>query len=165
MHMSHVIELAPPADFDFIIGSWRVRHRRLNERLTGCTEWTAFEGFSTTRKILGGYGNVEDNILGFPDGEVRASAVRSYDRANRTWAIWWIDGRNPHYPDAPVIGGFDGTTGLFFADDVLGGRPIKVRFTWTAVPDEPPRWEQAFSPDGGATWETNWTMTFFREDG
>jgi hypothetical protein len=24
------------------------------------------------------------------------------------------------------------------------------------------RWEQAFSDDGGATWETNWTMDFAR---
>jgi hypothetical protein len=25
-----------------------------------------------------------------------------------------------------------------------------------------PRWEQAFSPDGGQSWETNWKMTFRR---
>lgn len=38
----------------------------------------------------------------------------------------------------------------------------KVRFTWTAIPGEHPRWEQAFSNDAGQTWETNWKMEFFR---
>ena len=64
---------AAPADFDFIIGDWHVRHRRLNSRLTGCTDWTEFKGMSSTRKILGGFGNVEDNLLCFPEAEVRAA--------------------------------------------------------------------------------------------
>jgi hypothetical protein len=69
----------PPSDFDFMIGDWRVHHRRLNSRLAGCTDWTEFTGESSTRKILGGFGNVEDNLLHFPDGDVRAVAVRSFD--------------------------------------------------------------------------------------
>ncbi|HEY6641831.1 hypothetical protein [Povalibacter sp.] len=149
-----------PTDFDFIIGDWRVLHRRLNSRLTGCTDWTEFEGLSSTRKILGGFGNVEDNILGFPEGEVRAAAVRSFDRSARRWSIWWLDGRNPHQLDTPVVGEFTGNTGVFFADDSLRGLPIKVRFIWNANPGMNPTWEQAFSPDAGKTWETNWTMEF-----
>ena len=87
-----------PSDFDFIIGDWHVQHRRLDSRLSGCTDWTEFPGLSSTRKILGGYGNVEDNVLHFPDGEVRAAAFRSYDDASQEWAIWWLDGRYPAPP-------------------------------------------------------------------
>ena len=62
-----------PTDFDFMIGNWNVHHRRLNSRLTGCTTWTEFHGTSSTQKFLGGFGNVEDNILCFPGAEVGAS--------------------------------------------------------------------------------------------
>ena len=67
---------SPPTDFDFIIGSWRVAHRRLDERLVGCSTWTEFAGTSTTRKVLQGFGNVEDNELHFPGGSVRALGHR-----------------------------------------------------------------------------------------
>lgn len=151
-----------PTDFDFIIGDWTVRHRRLNSRLTGCTEWTEFTGLSSTRKILGGFGNVEDNVLQFPDGDVRAAAFRSFDAESGTWAIWWLDHRSPHRLDVPVVGRFTGPVGVFYAGDTLNGAPIKVRFIWHANPGGNPTWEQAFSADAGVTWETNWTMEFVR---
>lgn len=152
-----------PSDFDFIIGDWHVQHRRLDSRLSGCADWTEFSGLSSTRKILGGFGNVEDNVLRFPDGEVRAAAFRSYNDASQEWAIWWLDGRAPHHLDVPVVGRFDGPVGVFHAKDSLDGRPLDVRFIWTVNPGGNPRWEQAFSIDGGTTWETNWVMVFVRQ--
>ncbi len=77
-----------PDDFDFIIANWTVEHSRLKERLTGCQEWVDFSGESSTRKILGGLGNVEDNLLYLPEGDYRAAAFRSYDTASKQWAIW-----------------------------------------------------------------------------
>lgn len=159
--MSNAQSMAP-VDFDFIVGHWTVEHRRLNQRLAGCDEWTEFTGSSTTRKILRGFGNVEDNVLHFPEGAVHAAAFRSFDPSTGLWAIWWLDGRSPHQLDVPVKGRFDGGVGAFYADDVLEGRPIRVRFLWFPNPDADPRWEQAFSPDGGKTWEVNWVMHFRR---
>ena len=158
--MSLPADPAAPLDFDFIIGDWRVRHRRLNARLCGCTEWTDFDGLSSTAHILGGFGNLEDNVLHFPEGTFRAAAMRSYCAKTHSWSIWWLDGRNPTRLDIPVTGKFSDHVGVFFADDVLDGKAIKVRFTWTATPGRNPRWEQAFSGDAGASWETNWTMEF-----
>lgn len=51
--------------------------------------------------------------------------------------------------------------GIFFGDDVHEGRPVRVRFIWRSA-DGTAQWEQAFSPDGGTTWETNWVMDFTR---
>lgn len=151
-----------PSDFDFAIGDWRVLHRRLKERLTGCTQWVEFDGEMSTRKVLGGFGNVEDNRLHLPEGDYRAVALRSFDPRAGVWAIWWLDGRAPGQIDVPVTGRFDGRVGTFYADDVLDGTPIKVRFIWNATDPDRPRWEQAFSNDGGHSWETNWTMQFSR---
>ena len=162
--MQNISQTVPPPDFDFIIGTWQVSHRRLNARLQGCKDWTEFQGTSATRKILGGFGNVEDNVLHFPEGDVRAAAIRSYDPKTRTWAIWWLDGRAPQSLDPPMVGSFSDTVGTFLANDVLDGRPIQVRFIWRTNPGSNPTWEQAFSADAGATWETNWTMEFQSSD-
>ena len=41
-------------DFDFEVGKWQVRHRRLKERLVGCDDWEEFNGTSETWPVLGG---------------------------------------------------------------------------------------------------------------
>lgn len=148
--------------FDFEFGRWTVRHRRLKERLAGCSDWEEFDGFSETRPVLGGNGNIEDNLLEFPGGAFRAIAVRSFDAASQTWAIWWLSANDPHQMDVPVVGKFENGNGAFFAEDVLRGEPVSVRFLWLHTGTQTPRWEQAMSQDGGKTWETNWTMDFKR---
>ncbi len=149
-------------DFDFQIGSWNVSHRRLKERLSNCIDWEEFGGTSQMRTILGGNGNVEDNAIEFPSGTYKAIALRSFDPASQSWAIWWLSSTAPHTLDVPVIGRFLKGTGSFFADDTLRGNPVRVRFLWLRTDTQSPRWEQAMSADGGQSWETNWTMDFTR---
>lgn len=40
--------------------------------------------------------------------------------------------------------------------------PVDVRFVWQHVDDVTAAWEQAFSTDGGTTWDTNWYMEMTR---
>lgn len=157
------IILSSPNDFDFVIGDWTVKHRRLKERLVGSEDWIEFDGTMSTRKILGGDGNLEDNFLDLPGDPYRAIALRAFDALTMQWSIWWLDGRDPARLDVPVVGRFADGKGLFYANDQVGGVPIKIRFTWFSS-DIEPRWEQAFSNDDGSTWETNWTMDFYRAD-
>jgi hypothetical protein len=42
------------------------------------------------------------------------------------------------------------------------GRTVKVQFMWTDFGDDRAQWEQAFSYDGGQTWDTNWVMSMTR---
>ena len=149
-------------DFDFLTGHWRVLHRRLRERLAGIEEWQEFDGTCVMQTMLGGQGNIDDNVLNLPAGAYRATSIRAFDPRTGRWAIWWLDARNPHRLDEPVMGGFERGVGTFYADDTLNGRPIRVRFRWTDTRAGSPRWEQAFSADAGKSWETNWTMTFVR---
>jgi hypothetical protein len=149
-------------DFDFLFGDWGVRHRRLRERLAGCDDWDEFDGSCRARSVLDGAGNVDDNFLELPDGVYRAVTLRAFDATTGAWSIWWLDGRRPDRLDPPVIGRFENGIGRFHGDDVFAGRPIRVRFLWDVADPRAPRWEQAFSTDGGDTWETNWTMDFSR---
>ena len=153
----------PPSgarDFDFLRGHWRVHHRRLRQRLAGCSSWDEFLGYSRMQTLLGGQANVDDNLLHLPDGDYRALSLRSFDPRTHQWSIWWLDGRHPLSLDTPVVGRFANGVGLFMAEDRFDGRPIRVRFTWSETTGQSPRWAQAFSADGGQTWETNWTMRF-----
>ncbi len=149
-------------DFDFFFGAWRVEHRRLKQWLAGCTEWGTFGGNCTVQPILGGQGNLDDNVIELPAGSYRAITLRAFDPATERWAIWWLDARHPHSLDVPMIGHFTDGVGTFFADDTIDGRAIKVRFLWTDITKTGCRWQQAFSSDGGASWETNWIMNFTR---
>jgi hypothetical protein len=149
-------------DFDFFIGTWAVQHRRLKSRLNGCADWEDFTGHAVTRSILGGMGNLDDNILHLPAASYRAVTLRSYDPVAGQWSIWWLDGRNPGVLDAPMRGRFGDGRGEFFANDLFDGKPIVVRFIWSDITPASARWEQAFSADDGASWETNWVMTFTR---
>lgn len=151
-------------EFDFLHGAWCVRHRRLAERLAGSNDWEEFDGTSTTSPILGGHGNIEDNLIHFPGGSYRAAALRSFDAETGEWAIWWLDQRNPHVVDVPVVGKFRDGVGVFLADDTLSGIAIVVRFRWLDIGADTCRWEQAFSDDRGESWETNWIMEFSRQN-
>jgi hypothetical protein len=154
-------------DFDFLVGRWNVLHHRLKERLAGSTQWDDFTGTSTLQKLMDGQANVDDNLINLPSGPYRAASLRSFDPNTRQWAIWWLDARDPHHPlDPPVVGSFSRNIGTFYADDTFKGHPIRVRYLWSDITPSSCHWEQAFSPDGGKTWETNWIMDFTRvQDG
>jgi hypothetical protein len=148
-------------DFDFWLGEWATRNRRLRERLAGSDEWEEFPARVRAWKILDGHGNA-DEFRTDHDGGFVGMSFRFFDPATRQWSIYWADSRRPGLLDPPVLGGFDGDVGLFEGDDSFDGRPIRVRFTWSGVTTPTPRWVQAFSDDGGKTWETNWEMDFTR---
>ncbi|HZW91991.1 MAG TPA: hypothetical protein VFF64_03380 [Candidatus Eremiobacteraceae bacterium] len=150
-------------DFDFLVGQWQVHHRQLKERLTNSREWVEFDGTLITRSLMDGWANMGDNVFKMPGGDVRGVSLRSYDPKTREWAVWWLDGRNPSANlDPPIKGHFENGVGSFYSSDNLRGKPIRVRVTWSQITSTSARWEQAFSADGGKTWETNWVSEFRR---
>lgn len=146
--------------FDFLHGIWRVHHHRLRNRLAHSSEWEDFEGTSQCWAILGGDGNVDDNVIQVPSGTYRASTMRVFDTKSGVWRIWWYDARNVDTVEPPLVGSFHDGVGTFYADDSWQGKPIRVRFLWRSIGENAARWEQAFSDDDGKTWETNWVMSF-----
>jgi len=163
--MSETLQAEATArDFDFLLGSWNVANRRLKRRLAGADDWEEFAATSVARPILDGSGN-EDVFTTDHDGGFVGMSFRFFDSERQRWAIYWADSRRPGELDPPLFGHFDGEVGVFHGEDVFKGRPILVRFVWSGVTTSTPRWEQAFSDDGGRTWETNWVMDFTPAEG
>ncbi len=153
--------MSSATDFDFLMGSWTVRNRYLGERLRGSEDWEEFEATSEARPLPGVLGNEDEFRTEFQGGFVGMS-FRFFDPEEGRWSIYWADSRRPGVLDPPVFGGFANGAGVFEGPDVIAGRPILVRFTWSKVDTDEPRWEQAFSADAGESWETNWVMDFAR---
>ncbi len=149
------------SDFDFLIGQWRVHHRQLSTRMAHCQRWQEFTGRSEARKILGGFGIIDESIFFEPHGTYRSMSLRTFDTETNVWSIWWYDGRLPARLLPPVSGKFQDSIGVFLGERVIEGAPVCVRYVWTRH-DDAPRCEQAFSANHGETWETTWVMEFRR---
>lgn len=146
--------------FGFREGEWLVRNRRLREVLVGSDDWYEFEGRSTSRTHLGGAVSVDD----FRSDVINGFTVRTWDASAGLWRIYWSNADTGEL-GTPVEGTVGPTGGDFLADEDWNGTPITCRFRWSRLDTDSPRWEQAFSTDGGATWETNWVSDFQRLDG
>ena len=151
-------------DFDFFMGRWNVHGRRLRERLKGSHEWIDIDATTVARPFLSGLGNEDEFHTDFWPGFVGMS-FRFFNPHTKKWSIYWADNRSGGVElveGPPVVGSFSGDVGIFEGPDTFEGRPIVVRYTWSRVNTPSPRWEQAFSEDGGKTWETNWVNDFTR---
>jgi hypothetical protein len=139
-----------------------VSHRKLKERLVGSQEWVEFAGTCRAWELLDGKANVEEHWLEDPIGAYKAAAFRRTDPSTGSWSIWWFDPRVSRV-EPPVEGTFVDGVGTFCADDRLCGKTIRVRFLWHSITSDSASWEQAFSADGGETWEENRIMRFERQ--
>ncbi len=148
-------------DFDFLIGRWHDRHRRLRERLKGSTSWEEFEGTTVHRKILGGLGNISEHSMDRAAGQMTAVSLRFFDPSAQQWSIYWATSVHAAL-ETPMIGGFEQGRGEFYAQELFEGRHIFSRFIWSDITATSCHWEQAFSDDGGKTWETNWIWDLTR---
>jgi hypothetical protein len=148
-------------DFDFFIGRWKGHNRRLRERLKNCDEWEEFEGTSVCRKILGGIGNMDEVTFHRDTGYAEGFTLRLFDPKSQEWLIYWAASSGGKL-ELPMIGKFENGRGEFYAHEVFENRHVYSRFIWSEITGTSCRWEQAFSIDGGKTWETNWIADFTR---
>jgi hypothetical protein len=150
-------------DFDFLVGRWRVHHRTLKVRLANSHDWIEFEGTLVNQPLMRGFSNVDDTVFEKPGAPFRGVALRSFDSKTQQWSIWWLDSRTPLGPvEPPMRGGFRDGVGTFYEDETFNGKPVRTRFLWTKITPTSGHWEQAYSPDGGKTWETNWVQDIVR---
>jgi hypothetical protein len=142
-------------DFDFMLGTFNIKIRRLRHPLHGSNDWYEMTGTTTARSILNGSGNIEEGVLDGPDGRLNAVMVRLYSPKSREWSLnWTVEGRGRF--DVPTVGAFKDGRGEFYDQEAFEGRTILVRYVWSDTTTSTPHFEQSFSADGGKTWELNW---------
>jgi hypothetical protein len=148
-------------DFDFLVGTWDVVNHRLVKPLTGSTEWARIPATAVCHGVLfGGAANLDE--ITFPTEGFSGLTLRLYDPEAEQWSLNWVNSRAGRLTP-PVVGRFDEDgVGRFEGVDEFDGRPIRCRFLWSGITPTSARWEQAFSDDGGRTWEDNWVMEFSR---
>src|SRR5215469_5539906 len=146
-------------DFDFLLGSWKIHLKRRLRPLTGSNQWVEFDGTVVCRSIWNGLAEVEEFNVDSPEKKIyiQGLAVRLYNPKNHQWSIYWANRKNGVFDAAPQIGHFTNGRGEFYGQDTTeDGRPVYVRFAWTNINSAAPHFEQAYSEDGGTTWEVNW---------
>jgi hypothetical protein len=147
-------ETSSEHDFDFLVGDWKLRNRKLKSRLTRSDEWMTFESSVEMHQILGGVGNIDKYTEQVGDKPYEGVALRLFNTKTKLWSIYWADS-NSGALDPPVVGSFANKLGHFFARDTYKGQKIIVVFRWDVRNPQRPIWSQAFSTDEGKTWEWN----------
>jgi hypothetical protein len=142
-------------DFDFEIGKWDTHLWRLEHPLSHSNSWVEYWGTTEVRKVWNGRANLVELDVKGPAGHIEALSLRLYNPQSHEWSLNFASsaggGMSP-----PTIGAFKDGRGEFHDKETFNGRPILVRFVISDIKPDSCRFEQAFSEDGGKTWEVNW---------
>jgi hypothetical protein len=151
----------PSHDFDFDLGAWHTHSRRLLHPLTGSTEWVEMDGTTTVTKVWNGRANLAEYQAEGPAGRVELLSLRWFNPAAHEWNL---DFATPSVGTLgiPGVGAFKNRRGDFYDQESIGGKTILVRFSIWGISPDTAQSEQAFSDDGGKTWEVNWINQYTR---
>jgi hypothetical protein len=150
-------------DFDFNIGTWKTHIRRLQHPLTGSTTWTEMNGTVVVRRIWDGRAQLEEVEADGPNGHFEDLALFLYNPQSHQWNFTFANSKVGELSQPSSVGEFKNGRGEFYDQEAFNGRTILVRIIWGDITADSHRFEQAFSDDGGKTWETNMTADLTRE--
>jgi len=145
-------------DFDFLLGSWKIHLKRMVHPLSGSQEWVEFDGTVVCRKVWDGKAEIEEFSVDAPEKKIHilGLALRLYNPASHQWSIYWANAAKGAIGGPPVVGEFKDGHGEFYDQEEIDGRVIFTRYAWSRTNTPTPHFEQAYSDDGGHTWEVNW---------
>jgi hypothetical protein len=149
-------------DFDFDLGKWKTHSSRLLHPLTGSKEWVDMDGVTVVKKIWGGRANLAEFKANGPAGLIELLSLRWY---NPTAHQWYLDFATPKVGTLgiPGVGTFKDGRGEFYDQEIIDGKSILVRFSIWNITAATAQSEQAFSSDGGKSWEVNWVNHYTRD--
>jgi len=152
-------------DFDFHIGAWKTHIRSLQRPLTGSTTWLEYDGTLVARKVWDGRAQLEELRAEGSGRRIEDLLLFLYNPQTGQWSL------NPAASNEGVmgprlVGEFRNGRGEFYSvEPALRGRAVLVRQVWSDITPTSHRFEQAFSNDGGRTWEPNFIANLTRAEG
>jgi hypothetical protein len=130
--------------------------RRRLHPLSGSDVWADYGGTTIVHPVLGGRANLVELDVSGPAGRIEGLSLRLFDPKRKQWTLNFSNAASGMLTP-PMTGGFGGSPrGVFYSVETFDDRPVLVRFVIESTNADTCRFEQAFSADGGATWETNW---------
>jgi hypothetical protein len=142
-------------DFDFEVGTWKTHLKVLTHSESGAATWAEFNGTSVVRKIWNGKANMVELEVDGPTGHVEGLNLHLYNPTAHQWSLNFANAK-AGVIGVPTVGEFRDGRGEFYDLEPIDGRMTLVRNIWSDVNANFCHFEQAFSTDGGKTWETNW---------
>lgn len=148
-------------DFDFNLGTWKTHIRRLEQPLSGSSAWVELNGTVQVRQIWHGHAQMEEIEADGPGGHFEGMTLFLYNPQSHQWSQTFASSDDGTLGQ-PAIGEFKQGRGELFDLESFHGRTVLVRAAWSDITTDSHRFEQAFSDDGGKTWETNFIATLTR---
>ena len=153
-------------DFDFHLGAWKTHIRSLQRPLSGSTTWVEYDGDLVVRKVWDGRAQLEELTAESAAGRrIEDLLLFLYNPQTRQWTL------NPAASGdgamgPRLVGEFRNGRGEFYSiEPAQQGRSVLVRQVWSDITPTSHQFEQAFSTDGGRTWEPNFVARLTRAAG
>lgn len=147
-------------DFDFNLGTWHTHIRRLLNPLSRSNQWVSYDGTVSVRNALGGAASIEEVEANGPE-HLELLSVRLYNAQSHQWSAYFTSSKEGTLT-TPMFGSFNGGRGVFYDQELFNGRMILDRQTFFDITPSSYAFEQAFSDDGGKTWQPNFTAKLTR---
>ncbi len=152
-------------DFDFEFGCWKVHLQRLAQPLSGSEQWLEYDGTIVVSNLWNGRANVAEFEAKHDRAGIEGLSLRLFDPHTHQWSMWWANAMEGRLDSLPVVGRFENGRGEFYAFEQYSGRWVMVRFLFSGTRTNFVHGEQAYSIDGGRTWEANWIEDLTRDEG
>jgi hypothetical protein len=149
-------------DFDFDFGRWETHSSRLLHPLTGSITWVDLNGHTIVRRVWAGRANLAEYKADGPAGPVELLALRWFNPNTHEWNLDFATPTGGML-GIPGVGQFKNGRCDFYDQEQINGRYVWVRFSIWKISNDSAQSEQAFSEDGGKTWETNWINKYARD--
>lgn len=158
------LQAAPAAshDFDFVLGNWKTQILHRQHAPGKADEWAAWTGSVMAAKVWGGRANIQEIEVQAPSGTIEELRLCLYRPLLHQWYLYWADSGDGVL-GKPMIGRFKDGVGSFYDQEDYNGRAIFVRHRYSEITPRAYHWQQAFSGDGGTTWQPNWNVTLTLE--